>query len=182
MGSPVAGGVLLRQLGKGFFVASAVAPGRVMGTGFGPARTAAAWAWRPARFGSSLPAAGEEGEKVEAGRGQPGEEEGKEKVASYWGVSPPKLTKPDGTAWRWRSFMVSRPRPSITVFLLSEGFSKCSKDRTFPLLRTLLSHGRRTSQIRPLIWKSTTSPRPGAISSPSGLSRPSARRPTSSSR
>ncbi|CAA7406511.1 unnamed protein product [Spirodela intermedia] len=106
MGSAVAGGVLLRQLGKGFFVSSAAAPGRVMGTGFGPARAAAAWAWRPARFGSSLrAAAAEEGEKVEANRGQAGKEEGKEKVASYWGVSPPKITKPDGTTWRWRSFM-----------------------------------------------------------------------------
>ncbi|CAA6669543.1 unnamed protein product [Spirodela intermedia] len=83
-----------------------------MGTGFWPRPGGRCVGVAPSTVRSSLPAAAaEEGEKVEANRGQAGEEEGKEKVASYWGVSPPKITKPDGTTWRWRSFMVSHPPP-----------------------------------------------------------------------
>lgn len=30
-------------------------------------------------------------------------------IVSYWGVSPPKVTKEDGSAWRWNCFRVCCP-------------------------------------------------------------------------
>lgn len=29
-------------------------------------------------------------------------------IVSYWGIQPPKVTKEDGTPWRWNCFMVRR--------------------------------------------------------------------------
>lgn len=43
------------------------------------------------------------GQKGSAGSG--GEEEG---IVSYWGVPPSKVTKEDGTEWKWKSFRVFR--------------------------------------------------------------------------
>lgn len=32
--------------------------------------------------------------------------DGNKEIASYWGVEPPKITKDDGTEWKWNCFRV----------------------------------------------------------------------------
>lgn len=34
-------------------------------------------------------------------------------IMSYWGIQPPKITKPDGTEWKWNCFRVCY----VTIFV-----------------------------------------------------------------
>lgn len=96
----------------------------------GPARgVTASWIWAPAiglRNESTIaldqkaaqPRSHEEKAAGSAGAG--GEEKG---IVSYWGISPSKVTKEDGTEWKWKSFRVLRsflplfpfPHPSLQL-------------------------------------------------------------------
>ncbi|XP_042508960.1 ubiquinol oxidase 2, mitochondrial-like [Macadamia integrifolia] len=74
-----------------------------------PGRTSMAWVRFPAvgvRHRSTM-AMNKEGEEkeVKTGSGSAGGElEGKAMITSYWGISPSKVTKEDGTEWKWSCF------------------------------------------------------------------------------
>lgn len=44
--------------------------------------------------------------KLNSGDHENADEQGGTTVVSYWGVAPPKISKADGTPWRWNSFRV----------------------------------------------------------------------------
>ncbi|CAN6486922.1 unnamed protein product [Victoria cruziana] len=71
----------------------------------------AGWVWfaarlYPARASSTMPAKGVVGEGEAASASAPAAgDDGKDKnMVSYWGISPPKVAKEDGTEWKWNSF------------------------------------------------------------------------------
>ncbi|KAK9095628.1 hypothetical protein Scep_027097 [Stephania cephalantha] len=100
------GSMLVRQLGPRFIATIAPAT-ETRASGF-----AAEWGKVPARIGgarnASTAAVAEAnaevkkkevvGDNLESGGGK------NEGLVSYWGVEPVKLTKEDGTEWKWRSF------------------------------------------------------------------------------
>ncbi|XP_068650335.1 ubiquinol oxidase 2, mitochondrial-like [Aristolochia californica] len=121
MSSRIAGSAAARQLGFCLFSTStartlAVEPvhGLVRGSlGLGtgaPARNGSAWTWMPvtgARHWSTLapgvvPEAADEKSGSGSARGQADPPE--KAVVSYWGMSPAKVVKEDGTEWKWKSF------------------------------------------------------------------------------
>ncbi|KAJ4930460.1 hypothetical protein NE237_014249 [Protea cynaroides] len=71
-----------------------------------PVRTSVAWIRIPAlglRNQSTLALNKEqEGKDVKTSSAGSGPEE--KAIASYWGISPPKITKEDGTEWKWSCF------------------------------------------------------------------------------
>ncbi|KAF8024366.1 hypothetical protein BT93_F1527 [Corymbia citriodora subsp. variegata] len=121
-GSKLAGAALSAALGQRTFATASVARGftgeATAGAKFlysSPARGGAAattWLRAPAigmRCESTLAL----GEKEARPQQQPAEDKraaaGEKAIASYWGVEPSKVTKGDGTEWRWTCF-----RPSET--------------------------------------------------------------------
>lgn len=44
--------------------------------------------------------------KQDSGNENEGDHGGKAIVSSYWGVAPPKISKADGSPWRWNCFRV----------------------------------------------------------------------------
>lgn len=78
----------------------------------GPARGAAtAWLRAPAiglRHESTLALGEKEAQQDKRGvAGSDGASRGEKAIASYWGVEPSKVTKGDGTEWRWTCFRVT---------------------------------------------------------------------------
>ncbi|KAI4375867.1 hypothetical protein MLD38_013685 [Melastoma candidum] len=64
--------------------------------------------WRRLMSGSSTSAAAtaaEEGKKEEGKKEEEEEKGGEVAVSSYWGIRRPKITREDGTEWRWNCFM-----------------------------------------------------------------------------
>ncbi|XP_042498513.1 ubiquinol oxidase 2, mitochondrial-like [Macadamia integrifolia] len=75
-----------------------------------PVRTGMAWVRLPAvgvRHGSTLTSnkEGEEKEVKTSSGSAAGEPKEKAMITSYWGISPSKVTKEDGTPWKWSCFM-----------------------------------------------------------------------------
>ncbi|URE10644.1 Ubiquinol oxidase [Musa troglodytarum] len=58
----------------------------------------------PVRMASTAATPAVGGERGQGGEAKPSAA-GKEATASYWGVPPSKITKEDGTPWRWSCFM-----------------------------------------------------------------------------
>ncbi|KAJ0989883.1 hypothetical protein J5N97_008239 [Dioscorea zingiberensis] len=85
----------MRQLGLRVFSTPAI----------GSARASPVWMaqMRNSAFASSV--AGDEPDKKGAtAAGSDGSRKDDKGFASYWGVSTPKITKPDGTEWKWACF------------------------------------------------------------------------------
>lgn len=86
MGSRLVAGALVGQLGRRF-----VSP---------PSSRLSLWC-SAVRTVTTAPPPGKATPAAEA-------EAGKEQaVASYWGITPPKVTREDGAEWKWTSFRVS---------------------------------------------------------------------------
>ncbi|XP_030472090.2 ubiquinol oxidase 2, mitochondrial-like [Syzygium oleosum] len=120
-GSKLAGATLA-ALGQRAFATASVARGLSAGEAAAaakylcsvPARGAAtAWLRAPAiglRHESTLALGEKEARQDKRGvAGSDGASQGEKAIASYWGVEPSKVTKGDGTEWRWTCF-----RPSET--------------------------------------------------------------------
>lgn len=80
-----------------------------------------------------------------AGDGNNNEEK---RIVSYWGVEAPKVTKEDGTEWRWSCFKVHRLDPSSSV-----SFSAIFLLNIYELIMFIMwcSHGRLTKLTYQLI-------------------------------
>ncbi|XP_043696181.1 ubiquinol oxidase 2, mitochondrial-like [Telopea speciosissima] len=110
-------GQLLKQVGPRFFsTATLNEPATEILTGTSsffhttttvmPARTSVAWVRFPAvgvRHGSTL-ALHKEGEEKEMKTRSAGGEPEEKAITSYWGIAPSKITKEDGTKWKWSCF------------------------------------------------------------------------------
>ncbi|XP_042490476.1 ubiquinol oxidase 2, mitochondrial-like [Macadamia integrifolia] len=71
-----------------------------------PVRTSVAWVRFPVvgvRHGSTM-ALNKEGEEKEVKTSSAAGEPEEKAIASYWGIAPPKITKEDGTDWKWTCF------------------------------------------------------------------------------
>ncbi|XP_043696182.1 ubiquinol oxidase 2, mitochondrial-like [Telopea speciosissima] len=71
-----------------------------------PVRTSVVWIRFPAvgvRHGSTL-ALNKEGEEKEVKTSSAGGESEEKAITSYWGIAPSKITKEDGTDWKWTCF------------------------------------------------------------------------------
>ncbi|OIV92941.1 hypothetical protein TanjilG_20603 [Lupinus angustifolius] len=95
------GGSDMLVAGTRFFMARTAAKG--LGSWGHSVRASAVHGVSVVRNGSTL-AMSEKENKSEVESGVAGGNKEEKKVISYWGVQPSKVTKPDGTEWKWSCF------------------------------------------------------------------------------